>query len=58
MARANLGRYEEAIEDYTRVIETNPGDAKVLYERGTAHLFVDRKGDAIEGLQRRAEDRT
>jgi tetratricopeptide (TPR) repeat protein/predicted Ser/Thr protein kinase len=40
LARMNLAKYPEAVEDYTRAIERAP-DADIYEHRGWAHFFCD-----------------
>src|SRR5262249_19101202 len=40
LARMKLGKYPEAVEDYTRAVERAP-DADVYQHRGWAHFFSD-----------------
>jgi len=40
LARMKLGKYMEAVEDYTRVVEHEP-DAEIYQHRGWAHFFCD-----------------
>jgi tetratricopeptide (TPR) repeat protein len=40
LARMNLGKYPEAVEDYTRALEQAP-DADIYQHRGWAHFFSD-----------------
>ncbi len=42
-----MGRYEEAINDYNKVIELNPKDAIAYYTRGNAKLALGRHQEAI-----------
>ena len=44
-AKENLGRYQEAIQDYTQAIRLNPEDAGIHYNRGNAK----RKSKDYEG---------
>jgi serine/threonine protein kinase/Tfp pilus assembly protein PilF len=40
MSRMKLGRYPDAVEDYTRVLECTP-DAEIYQHRGWAYFFAD-----------------
>src|SRR5439155_5090027 len=40
LARMKLGKYPEAVEDYTRALERAP-DADIYQHRGWAHFFSD-----------------
>jgi tetratricopeptide (TPR) repeat protein/predicted Ser/Thr protein kinase len=40
LARMKLGKYPEAVEDYTRALERAP-DADIYQHRGWAHFFAD-----------------
>jgi tetratricopeptide (TPR) repeat protein/tRNA A-37 threonylcarbamoyl transferase component Bud32 len=40
LARMKLGRYPEAVDDYTRALERRP-DAEISQHRGWAHFFSD-----------------
>jgi tetratricopeptide (TPR) repeat protein/predicted Ser/Thr protein kinase len=40
LARMKLGKYPEAVEDYTRALELAP-DADIYQQRGWAHFFAD-----------------
>ena len=43
-----LGKYNKAIEDFTKAIELNLDDAKLYYYRGSAH---EKLGEYIEALK-------
>lgn len=44
----SIGEYPEAIADFTRAIEINPGDAVLYNDRGNAYLRSDRYNEAKE----------
>ena len=44
----SLERHELAIEDYSRVLDTDPRNRDVLYSRGIARLYAARFESAIE----------
>jgi tetratricopeptide (TPR) repeat protein len=47
-AHDDEGRYEQALEDYARAIETNPQDAEAYNGRGTTHIAQERYRLAVE----------
>lgn len=50
--RAEAGRHNEAIEDFSQVIKVRPGDARAYAQRGLAHLVTGRKALALQDLTR------
>lgn len=48
IAYDHLNDYENAIKDYTVVLNANPGDAYILYYRGNALYNTGRKEEAIQ----------
>jgi tetratricopeptide (TPR) repeat protein len=49
-----VGNLQQAIYDYSKVIELAPGDAKVYYLRGLAHERLGMYQEAIEDLKKAA----
>jgi tetratricopeptide (TPR) repeat protein len=47
IALYNLGRYEEAIVCYDKLLEINPKDVDALYNKGVALSDLGRYGEAI-----------
>jgi protein O-mannosyl-transferase len=47
-AYADLGNYRQAIEDYGRAVEINPGYADIYYNRGHAYADLGNYRQAIE----------
>jgi eukaryotic-like serine/threonine-protein kinase len=54
LARMKLGKYPEAVEDYTRALELAP-DADIYQHRGWAHFFCDAWKLALRDLSRAIE---
>jgi tetratricopeptide (TPR) repeat protein len=54
LARMKLGRYAEAVEDYTRALERAP-DADIYQHRGWAHFFCDAWRLALRDFSRAIE---
>jgi tetratricopeptide (TPR) repeat protein len=52
--RMKLGKYPEAVEDYTRVLERTP-DADVYQHRGWAHFFADAWKLALRDFEKALE---
>ena len=48
VAKANLGRYAKAIQDFTEVIRLDPNDAQAYNNRGVAKGGLGRRAEAIE----------
>ena len=48
LAHTSLERHELAIEDYSRVIDLDPRNRHVLYNRGIARMYAARFESAIE----------
>jgi tetratricopeptide (TPR) repeat protein len=54
-AYRDLGNYEQAIEDYGRAIEINPGYADAYFNRGVAYNGLGNYEQAIEDFNRAIE---
>jgi tetratricopeptide (TPR) repeat protein len=54
-AYKNLRNYKQAIEDFGKVIDINPGDANAYYNRGHAYADLGNHGQAIEDYSRAIE---
>jgi serine/threonine protein kinase/Tfp pilus assembly protein PilF len=54
LARMKLGRFADAVEDYTRVLEHSP-DAEIFQHRGWAHFFADAWKLALRDFARAIE---
>src|SRR5262249_37947205 len=54
LARMKLGRYPEAVDDYTRVLEREP-DAEIHEHRGWAHFFSEAWKLALRDFERALE---
>ena len=52
VALGSLGRYDEAVRDFDRSLELDPGNAEALGARGLAHASLERHELAIEDYTR------
>lgn len=51
-ARSDLGRFQEAVADYTKVMELNPADTRIYCARAAAYRSLGQTSRAIEDLDR------
>lgn len=51
-AKAELGQYEAAIEDYTEAIEIDPGNVEAYFNRGVTRADLEQYEAAIEDYTR------
>lgn len=49
------GAYEQALQDYTKAIELDPGFAEAYYNRGVSHYELGRYAEAIADFTRAIE---
>ena len=50
-----MGRYDEALADFNRVIEHNPADSWALGHRGQTYQAMGRENEALTDLKRAIE---
>jgi tetratricopeptide (TPR) repeat protein len=55
LALFNLGRLEEAIEYYDRVLDIEPKHAKALYNRAIANVRLSNVDDCLSDLKKAIE---
>ena len=48
----DLGKFEDAIQDYNKAIDLNPNDESVYYNRGVAFIYLNEYEKAIENLSK------
>src|SRR5690606_7101097 len=53
--KSRSGKYEEAIEDYTKVIQVDPSDARAYHDRGKAKYHIGDYHGAIEDYTKAIE---
>ncbi len=54
-AKSSLGKYEEAIEDYSKAIERNPQFIRAYYNRGVTNRNLRRDEEAIKDYSKAIE---
>ena len=52
VALGSLGRYDEAVRDFDRSLELDPGNAETLAAKGLAHTSLEQHEQAIEDYSR------
>ena len=55
VARLRIGANEEAVEDFSAILEVNPDEIGALYARGVARQWLGRDDEADEDFDRLAE---
>ena len=58
LTKSNLGKYEEAIEDFDKAIQIKPKEATAYYNRGNAKDSLGKYEEAIAGLRQNYSNQT
>src|SRR5262249_41774175 len=58
LAKTELGRYDEALADYTKAIEQDPKPKYCYFSRGTLYLAMGEYQKAIDDFSKQLEFRT